>query len=172
MCNFEPVSVGTLVTRVADLYLPPVDPQAQPPGPVAAPGVDVSGRAGLFLDTRTGDPLQLVVNRGRLATPGGPALVPVSADRFRPQRVSPHFRSQDDFEITFRSNDEFELRSMEGETTVYRRPEPWTPAAADLEGLDGRYFSEEIGTVFEVLPTTKGLSLRFERAPAMIPRLR
>jgi CubicO group peptidase (beta-lactamase class C family) len=165
-CNFDPVSASALAGRVADVFLPPVDPKAaQARRPVAAQGVDVSGRAGLYFDERAGEPLRLVVNDGRLTVAGGPPLVPVSAERFRPQRASLFFRSQDEFELIFRSNDEFELNSMEGRTTRYRRARPWTPAAADLQALDGRYHSEELGTVFEVLPGAKGLVARFERSP-------
>ena len=31
-CNFDPVSATALAARVADLFLPPVNPQAQAPG--------------------------------------------------------------------------------------------------------------------------------------------
>lgn len=165
LCNFEPVSVSSLAGRVADLFLPAVEPQAQRTGPVAAPGVDVAGRAGLYLAERSGEPLRLAVNNGRLTIATGPALVPVSAERFLPQRTSLYYRSEDEFELTFRSDDELELTSMEGQTTRYRRAQPWTPAAADLQAVDGRYHNEELGTVFEILPGTNGLVWRFEGAP-------
>jgi hypothetical protein len=75
------------------------------------------------------------------------------------------YRSEDEFELIFRSNDEFDLKSMEGESTHYRRARPWTPTAADLQALDGRYGSEEIGQVFEVVTAPGGLVFRFERSP-------
>lgn len=165
MCNFEPLSTSPLVTRVADLFLPRVDPRAKPPGPVGVPGVDVSGKEGLFVDARTGDPMRLVADGDGLSIANGPPLVAVATDRFQPLRTSPFFRSQDEFEITFRSNDEFELESMEGLTSLFRRAQPYSPTAADLQSVDGRYFSEEIGTVFEVVPGSSELQLRFEREP-------
>ena len=73
--------------------------------------------------------------------------------------------AQDEFELTFRSNDEFELKSMEGQVTGYRRAQAWTPTAADLQAIDGRYESQELGTVFEILPGVKGVTVRFERSP-------
>jgi CubicO group peptidase (beta-lactamase class C family) len=167
-CNFDPVSATALAGRVADLYLPPVDPQAKPPGPVAAPGVDVTGRAGIYFDERTGDAMRLAVNNGRLMIAGGPVLVPVSAERFRPQRTSVFFRSQDAFEMSFVSNDEFELKSMEGQPTRYRRPQPWMPNASDVQGIDGRYRSDELGQVFEILPAANGLAIRFEKSPERV----
>jgi CubicO group peptidase (beta-lactamase class C family) len=181
MCNFEPVSTTSLAGRVADLFLPPVAPQEQPPAPVAASGVDVAGRAGLYVEAGTraeadtgaeaGELLRLIVNAGRLAIAGGPPLVPVSADRFRPARTSLYFRSEDEFEVVFRSNDEFELTSMEGRTTRYQRAHPWTPTAADLQAVDGRYESQELGTVFEILPGANGVVMRFERSPAQAQEL-
>jgi CubicO group peptidase (beta-lactamase class C family) len=164
MCNFEPVSATELAGGIADLFLPAVDPDAPPEGPVAVPGVEIAGRAGLFFGPR-GEPLRLVANGDRLTIPGAPPLVPVSADRFRPRRPSLFFRSEDDYELTFLSNDEVELKSMEGETTRYRRAKPWVPAATDLKAVDGRYRNEAIGTVFEVVAAEDGLTLRFEGAP-------
>jgi len=165
LCNFDPVSASALGGRVADLFLPPADARTQAQRPVATPGIDVTGRAGVYFDAR-GEPLRLLANNGRLAIANGPPLVPVSADRFVPPRASPFFRSEDAFELTFRSNDELELKSMEGQTTRYRRAQPWAPSAADLQGADGRYHSEELGTVFELLPSTNRLVLRSERSPA------
>ena len=164
-CNFDPVSATALGGRVSDVFLPPLDAQAKPQGPVAAPGVDVTGREGLFFNEGTGEPLRLTVNNGRLTIAGGMPLVPVSADRFRPQRASMFFRSQDEFVLTFRSNDEFELKSMEGQVTRYLRAQSWTPTATDLKAVDGRYESQELGTAFEILPGTKGILVRFERSP-------
>jgi CubicO group peptidase (beta-lactamase class C family) len=165
-CNFDPVSATALGGRVADLFLPPVDPSWKRPGPTAVAGVDVSGRAGLFFNESTGEPMRLGVNNGRLMIANGPALVPVSASSFRLPRTELFFRSQDDFEMTFLSNDEFELKSMEGETTRYRRAQPWTPTEAEMKSIDGRYESQELGTVFELLPSTNGrLMVRFERSP-------
>ena len=163
LCNADEMGTGALAQRVGDLFLPP--PTGQDPGPVAAPGVDVSGRAGLYFDVRTGEPLQMIANRGRLTLPGGPVLVPVSADRFRPQRANLHFRSEDEFELIFRSNDEFELKSMEGQVTRYRRPAPYAPTAADLQAFSGRYESEEIGSIFQVVPGKNNLVMRLEISP-------
>lgn len=168
-CNFDPVSATALANRVAGTFLPPVDAQAraraQANAPVAAPGVDVSSRAGLYFDEHTGDPMRLGVANGRLQVANGPPLVPVSQDRFRSPRPDLFFRSQDAFEMRFLSNDQIEIRSMEGQVARYRRAESWTPAAADLQAVEGRYRSEELGSVFEILPGPAGLVMRFERSP-------
>jgi CubicO group peptidase (beta-lactamase class C family) len=163
LCNTDAMGTTQLAHRVADLFLPP--PTAPDPGPVAIQGVDVTGRAGLYFAERTGEPLRLTVNRGRLSIGGGPVLVPVSADRFRPQRADLYFRSQDEFELTFRSNDEIELKSMEGQVTRYRRAQPYAPTADDLKAFTGRYESDEVGSVFQMVPGKDGLVMRLELSP-------
>jgi CubicO group peptidase (beta-lactamase class C family) len=163
LCNTDAMGTTLLAHRVADLFLPP--PTAPDPGPVAAQGVEVAGRAGVFFGERAAEPLRLTVNRGRLTINGGPVLVPVSAERFRPQRGDLYFRSQDEFELTFRSNDEFELKSMEGQVTRYRRAQPFAPTADDLQAFVGRYESDEVGSVFQMVPGKDGLVMRFELSP-------
>ena len=163
-CNFDPVSATALAGQVADLYLPPMPATAQSQA-VSAPGVDVSARAGLFFDERNGDPLRLAVQEGRLRVANGPPLVAVSANVFRPRRGDMFFRSQDEFELTFPSNDQLEIKSMEGQVTRYRRAQVWTPAAADLQAVDGRYENKELGAVFEIMPGANALVMRSESAP-------
>ena len=168
-CNFDPVSATNLAGRVIDdVFLPP-DPQAlarwRATRPVAAPGVDVSSREGLFFDERTGEPMRLGINNGRLQIVNGPPLVPVSATTFRVPRPVPFFRSQDDPVITFVDADHIEIKSMEGQVTRYHRAQPYTPGTADLQGVDGRYESTELGSIFEILPGTNGIAMRFENAP-------
>jgi CubicO group peptidase (beta-lactamase class C family) len=168
-CNFDPVSATALAARVSDVFLPPVDSQAlaraRGRSPVAVQGVDVSGRAGIFFDERTGEPMRLAVGNGRLTIANGPPLVPVSATSFRPPRADLFFRSQDDFELTFPDPDHIEIKSMEGQVTRYRRAQPWTPTAGDLQAVHGRYESKELGSVFEIVPGSNTIAMRFERAP-------
>jgi CubicO group peptidase (beta-lactamase class C family) len=165
-CNFDPVSATALASRVGDVFLParPAPSREEVAAVTDAPGVDVSGRAGLYLDERTGEPMRLVVSDGRLRIANGPPLVALAQDRFRSPRPDLFFRSQDAFEMTFPSNDRLEIRSMEGQTTRFRRAQSWTPTAADLQAVDGRYRSEELGSVLEILPGGNGLVMRFESA--------
>ena len=169
-CNFDPVSATNLARRVLREVLLPPYTEAQKALERASvrqgvAGVDVSGRAGLFFDERTGEPLRMMVEDGRLVIANGPALVPVSATSFRPPRPDPFFRSQDDFELTFIAPDRLEIRSMEGEVSRYRRAQPFTPAAGELTAVEGRYESTELGSVFEVAAGANGLTLRMEGRP-------
>ena len=169
-CNFDPVSATALAGRVIDdVFLPPADTAAlarwRASRPSAAPGVDVSGRAGLFFDEGTGEPMRLGVNNGRLLVANGPPLVPVSATTFRIQRPTTFFRSQDDFVMTFTDADHIEFKSMEGQVTRFRRAQPYQPTAAELQSVDGRYESAELGSVFEIVPGANRIAMRFENAP-------
>jgi hypothetical protein len=168
-CNFDPVSATALAGRVADVFLPPVDSQAlaraRAKAPAAVAGVDVTSREGLFFDERTGEPMRLGVNNGRLMIANGPPLVPVSASSFRIQRPTTFFRSQDDFVLNFVDSDHIEIKSMEGQVTRYRRAKSYTPPDTELQSIDGRYESKELGSVFELVPGKNALTMRMAGAP-------
>ncbi len=173
LCNGGDGAEGMMsARRIYDLFVPvTVAPDAAANAPAAnadladAEEIDVSSKAGLFFNELTGEPLRLIVRGGRLLVAGGPRLVPVAKDRFRNPSGTLSFMSQDEFELHFLSSDEFELKSMEGETTRYRRAEPYAPTPADLEGLAGRYGSDEIGAVFQIAAEEGGLVVRLEHSP-------
>lgn len=164
LCNFEPVSVTQLAGRVADLFLPPV-PASDPLGPREVAGADPAHRAGIYFEERTGQPLRLVATGGRLSIASGPTLVAVGASEFRPSRPSLFFRSEEAFTLVFRSADELDLIAAEGQVTRFRRPAPWVPGDADRRAVAGRYASEELGTVVDILPGPTGISMRLGSAP-------
>jgi CubicO group peptidase (beta-lactamase class C family) len=141
-------------------------PSPAPP-PAGITGVDATGRAGLFFNERTNEPLRLVANNGRLAIAGGGPLVTVAADRFRPARVRTEFMSNDRFELHFQSNDQFELTSMEGATAKYRRAQPYAPAAEDLKAFAARYESHELRAELRIEPAARGLTVHLNDRPAI-----
>ena len=145
-------------------------PPSTPPPP-GITGVDVSGRAGLFFNERTDQPLRLVANSGRLAIAGGGPLVALAADRFSAARPSTSFMSNDQFELRFLSPDQFELVSMEGSTTRYRRARPYSPSAAELQAFAGRYESDELLAVLQVTPGKAGVSSRLNESPTQVLEL-
>jgi hypothetical protein len=173
LCNSDAMAATALARRVADQFLPATSAEtAETRAPAAVAegtgvtGLDLNSKAGLFFSERTGEPLRLVVNNGRLGIVGGTPLVPVTTDRFRNPRGDLFFRSEDEFELHFLSQDQFELKSMEGQTTQYRRAQPYAPAAADLQSFAGRYESGEIGSVFQIAAGEGGLVVRLEHSPA------
>lgn len=159
--------------RIFDLFVPGTGTQETgnnaPPVSVAGidtAGLDLNSRAGLYFSERTGEPLQLAVQGGRLRIANGPALVATAKDRFRRWNTSVQFMSQDAFELRFLSQNAFALTSMEGGTTRYNRARPYAPAAAELKAFAGRYESKEIGGIFQVAAGAGGLLVRLEHAPA------
>lgn len=169
MCNSDAMAATALARRVGDQFLPPAgaetaEAKASAEG-AGVTGLDLNRKAGLFFTERSGDPLRLIVNNGRLGVVGGTPLVPLTPDRFRNPRGDLSFRSQDEFELHFLSQDHLELKSMEGQTTRYRRAQPYSPTRADMQAFAGRYESDEIGSVFQMAPGKDGLVMRFDLSP-------
>ncbi len=163
---------AALARRIFDLFVPDRDSN-ETEAPAPATSTDPAGvkpeldcRAGLFFSERTGEPLRLTTEGGRLRIAGGPALVPAGQDRFRNPRSVLSFMSGDEFELRFLSPDRFELKSMKNKTTRYRRARPYSPTPDDLKVFAGRYESTEIGAVFQVTPQGDGLAAHLEHSPA------
>jgi CubicO group peptidase (beta-lactamase class C family) len=169
LCNADETSATALARRVGDQFLPAAGAgtdEAKVPAAVAegtdVTRLDLDSKAGLFFSERSGEPLRLLVNNGRLGIGGGPPLVPVTTDRFRNPSGDLFFMSQDEFELHFLSQDQFELKSKEGKTTLYRRAQPYSPTAADLLAFAGRYESDELGSIFRMVPGKDGLVVHLE----------
>lgn len=175
MCNSGDGTDRTAFAhRIFDLLVPGAgeadDQQAEGQGPPPIPPaeVELTSKAGLFVNEQTGDLLRLAVDRGRFRVAGGPGLVHVADDRFRRWGASSQFMSGDAFELNFVSADQFELKSMEGKTTRYRRAQPFVPTPDDLKTFAGRYESDEIGATLAIDPSGRGegLVMRLEHSPA------
>ena len=169
-CNADGSARSAYAGRLFDLFLPPgsISEANTPAGNAKGEGVvpgDLSGRAGLFFDEKTGQPLRLAVNNNTLAIAGGGPLVALANDRFRNQRSSVFFMSEAEFELRFLSADQIEIKTKDGVTTRYRRAQPFTPTAADLQAFAGRYKSDELMAVFEMTPGKDGLLGRANDAP-------
>lgn len=170
LCNSDVANASAFANRVGEVFAPAVRaaetsgsrPPAAGSDGAGATGVDLNSKAGIFLSERNGELLRIVVNNGRLGIEGGGPLTPVTADRFRNPRGNLFFMSQDEFELNFLSPDQFELKSMEGQTTRYVRAQAYAPSAADLQAFAGRYFSDEIGSAFKVVPAKDGLVIHLE----------
>ena len=169
MCNADGGARSAYAGRLFDLFLSSDAAQTNsaPANPTveAAAAVDLTGKAGLFFDEKTGQPLRLAVNNNTLTIAGGGPLVALANDRFRNQRKSVSFLSEAEFELRFLSADQFEIKTKEGETMRYRRSQSFTPTAAELQAFAGRYHSNELMAVFELSPGPDGLLGRANEAP-------
>ncbi len=163
--------------RVFDLFASPTGTRPAAPsaragaGGTAVEGLDVNSKAGLFFNEGTGEPLRLIARNGRLGVVGSGLLVAVTSNRVRNPRASLAFMSQDEFELNFLSQDQFELKSMEGNTTRYRRARPYAPTVAELTAFAGRYESDELRAVFQMAPGTDGLMVRLNDSPSQSSEL-
>jgi CubicO group peptidase (beta-lactamase class C family) len=173
MCNSgETGNRMAMTRRIFDLFVPSADSNmAEGKTPVTASNntngavSDLNSKAGLFFSERTAEPMRLIMGKDKLNIAGGPALVMVSKDRFRNSSGTLTFMSGDAFELNFLSNDQFELRSMEGNTTRYRRAVPYAPAVADLQAFSGQYESKEIRSIIQIVAAQDKLVLRLEHSP-------
>ncbi len=157
MCNADGSARSAYAGRLFDLFLPAgsnseaTTPASNAAGASVTSG-DLSSRAGLFFDEKTGQPLRLAVNNNTLAIAGAGPLVTLAADHFRSQRKSASFMSEAEFELRFLSADQIEVKTKEGQTTRYRRAQPFTPTAAELQAFAGRYHSDELMADFQMKP--------------------
>jgi len=168
MCNKDGGAQSAYAGRIFDLFLLPAagesaaesNTQAANIGGAGVAVGDLRGRAGLFFNEETDQPLRLAVNNNMLAIAGGSPLVALASDHFRNQRASLSFMSQAEFELQFLSADQFEIKTKEGVRTRYRRAQTNAPAPADLQAFAGRYRSDEIGAFFDIAPGKDGLTVR------------
>jgi hypothetical protein len=154
---------------IIDLFIPTTqeaDTEADEPAATPdTPTPDPSGREGLFFSERTGEPLRLVVQNGKLHVDDGPELVAVAHDRYRNEQRTLTFMSDDEVELHFLSPDELTLTTTQGETTRYRRAQPFAPTASDLEAFAGRYESDELRAAFDIAFADDGLTVRLNGSP-------
>ncbi|MEO5859671.1 MAG: serine hydrolase domain-containing protein [Pyrinomonadaceae bacterium] len=162
-CNQDGTARSAFAGRIFNLFLPAgiVNENPPPANPNAIATGDLTGKAGMFFDEKTGQALRIQINnQGALTIPGGGPLVPLAVDRFKNQRTTPFFMSEAEFEIQYLSADRIELKTKDGIVSHYRRAQAWTPTAEDLKALAGLYRSDELTATFEATPTKDGLSVR------------
>ena len=162
-CNSDGSARSMYVSRMLSLFLPPGSINETPPANVVDPG-DLSSKAGLYFDEKTGRPLRMAVNNKMLVIGGGGPLVALAADRFRNARPTPFFMSEAEFELQFLTADRIEIKTKDGIVTHYRRAQRWTPAPEDLKALSGRYYSDDLLATFDATPSKEGLAVRANQA--------
>lgn len=158
--------------RIFDLLVPATGLREETisvPGEItdsaALAALNLESRTGLFFNDRTGEPMRLVTVGGKLRIANGPSLAALSSKRFKRVGAFVQYMSQDEFELNFVSKDIIEMRSMEGLITTFHRAKVYTPSAVDLQSMQGRYLSDEIGTAFKVTAGEGMLMVQLEHAP-------
>ncbi|MDF2193747.1 serine hydrolase domain-containing protein [Paraflavitalea sp. CAU 1676] len=158
--------------RIFDLFVPATNTPGEQSAKAPASATDtnlvkvaVTSFAGIYFNESNGEALRLVADGNKLRIGGGALLETVSTNHFRWTQPVLQFMSQSIFDIQVTSNDQFELTTKEGKVTRYRRAKDYTPTAEELKAFAGRYESDEIGTVFELIAGDRGLEVRMEHAP-------
>ncbi|WP_257819070.1 serine hydrolase [Phenylobacterium sp. J367] len=131
LCNAADASSGDLGHKVVDAYLPP--PPINAPEPSKPASEALEGRAGGYLDERTGLVSTLTVRDGSLVLRGLSPLTPVAPGRY----------SLAGGEVVFAPDGGFERRTAEGEAQRYRKIATWSPTPQELSAAAGRYASAE-----------------------------
>lgn len=164
-CNADGSARSAYAGKIFDLFVPGAVNETPPPSnPNSVAVGDLSTRAGLFFDEKTGQPLRIASNNNGLVIPGSGPLTVLAADRFKNQRATPFFMSEAEFELQFLSADRIELKTKEGQVSNYRRAQAWRPTVDDLKAFAGRYQSDELLATFDATPTKDGLNVRANEA--------
>ena len=172
MCNVDGGARSQYTSRIFDLLLPEEKRRETPNNKsteikeVNITPENLAPRAGLFFNEKTGLPLRLMINNKTLFIAGGGPLVALDQDRFTTRESSLQFLSGAEIELQFISADQLEIRTKDGATFRYYRAKNYKPAATELNAFAGRYESNEMGSVLEIVPEKGGLLMRLYRNPA------
>ena len=182
LCNLGNSNPSRLAHLVADVYLGDKmtkAPDAEP-RPSAAPAktspknadpARLRALAGAYLDKSSDRFFRLAVENGELAGKWGSRrilFVPLGGDRYRVEglgedvkaeavaQASPGGRPR----LAVSIDDDGDVESLSFEPV-----EPWSPTAADLSALAGRYASSELDTSWRLEAKDGKLYLRYRGAP-------
>jgi CubicO group peptidase (beta-lactamase class C family) len=166
LCNHAGAPAGSLAHRVADVFLGSTAPAAPPPKAVVLAPAVLAGRAGMYRNAVTGEPLRISVKDGKLVDEGGTEAIPLSATVFQNENGG---RAVFELGLDGRPS-ALQLIQDDGDTLRFLPVEPHVPNAADLERLAGTYVSEEAAATFTIVHDNGKLFLR--QAPARSFELR
>jgi CubicO group peptidase (beta-lactamase class C family) len=152
LCNAGDAGSGSLAHQVADLYLPPAPPP--PAAPAGPPPADLASHAGWYADERFATPLRLVMADGRLKDAAGPMVEPAAGGGL----------SLGGGRLAFLADGRLQLGSG-GDAVTFARKADWSPDAAALAKVAGRYRSAEAEVVYAVRIDNGALRLTVEGRP-------
>lgn len=152
LCNVASANAEALAHQVADLFLPAPAPAPAAGAAAIPPRADATGT---YVNQRTGMPLRLAIEDGKLRIVGGPVFESAGANLFRFGRT----------ELRFATAGSFTTLTPDGQDAPYARAEPYAPDAAALGAYLGRYASAEAGAEYVVTLQDGKLALRSAERP-------
>lgn len=165
LCNLAEANPVELAHEVADIFLAGQLPPAPEVKTVTLAPEVLTARAGLYRQTRTGEPLEVRVREGRLELESGAALTPVSGTLFLVGKG----RDQLFFELGKDGRPTAaQLRLESGDVLPLVPVAPAQPDAARLAEYAGSYVSDEAEVTYTVAAGKDGLELR-RRPDAVFP---
>lgn len=146
MCNVSGAGATGLTHAIVDAMVPGL-PRAAAADTVPTNIAAVAKLAGVYRDTRTNTVTVLDTARGRLRRDGGTAFLALRSGGYQLGGSRVQFTTDASGKpVTLR------VPTSDGDTVVhaFMAAERWTPSAAELAGIAGRYRNEEIGVTFTV----------------------
>jgi hypothetical protein len=152
LCNAASANPELLAHQVADLFLPA---PAQSPAAGTAAVPPPAAATGTYVHERTGMPLRLAIEHGKLRIVGGPVFEVAAPNLFRSGRT----------ELRVANAGSFTLLTPDGQDAPYTKAEAYAPDAASLGAFAGRYASAEAGAEYVVTLQNGKLALRSAERP-------
>lgn len=166
LCNHAGAQAVDLGHRVSDIFLGLTPEIAEAPKAVVVPESALLGRAGLYRDSVTGEPMRISVRKDTLIDAGGNATIALSPTLFQRRNGS---------RLLFELIADGRTRAMRliqpgGDTTTFLPVDAHVPAGDELAAYAGTYRSDEAATTFRIVVENGKLFLR--QRPALSFELR
>ncbi len=167
LCNLDEISPTRLAREAADIFLSRGNSLAQADSDEGAVDVDATvefvtisearldSLAGDFRNPKTGTIWRISSEEGRLKVDANGYnfyLAPLSVSRF--SVADGAFRAEVRFDAASRS---FHAQFDDGDEATFEAVELWEPEGSELIDFAGEYFSEELGTSWELVIREGGL---------------
>jgi len=160
LCNAAQANATALAYRAVGAFIGGRLGDDAPPAAVPVDAAELSRRAGTYRSRRTGAPMRLAVQDGKLRMEGGAELVPLGSAAFRLGSARMHFADG--------PSPVARLVTADGDTVEYEPVPPARPTSAELAAYAGEYHSDEAGAAFTATVVDGRLVLR-QRPDTTIP---
>lgn len=155
MCNAAGAPATTYAHALVDGMFPDL-PRATAFDTAATNTFDAAPYVGIYRDTRTNTTVELESANGQLRRAGGAVLRPLKDGTIASGGARLRFARSADGKVR-----SFKQATADGDSLEFVRVADtrWTPTAADLASIAGRYRNEEIGVTFDVRSIGRAITI-------------